>query len=240
MVALERRLRRARRDTVTGVSVCDARRVARIYQDARARITALVGELDDAALSIRVAACPRWSVRDVVAHLAAVADDWGRGSLTGPPTDEQTAAQIARYDGQTFDDILLDWEAVVARLDQLADTEGVEPPIGDITCHEHDIRGAIGRPGARDSDAVRYSSDRLLASLRSPVPLRVAVEDAEYRSGPDDGTELLLHTTRFEALRWRSGRRSRAQLATMNWSGDPAPVLDHLYMFGPADSDVVE
>ena len=178
MVALERRLRRARRDTVTGVSVCDAR----IYQDARARITALVGELDDAALSIRVAACPRWSVRDVVAHLAAVADDWGRGSLTGPPTDEQTAAQIARYDGQTFDDILLDWEAVAARLDQLADTEGVEPPIGDITCHEHDIRGAIGRPGARDSDAVRYSSDRLLASLRSPVPLRVAVEDAEYRS----------------------------------------------------------
>jgi uncharacterized protein (TIGR03083 family) len=195
MVALERRLRRARRDTVTGVSVCDARRVARIYQDARARITALVGELDDAALSIRVAACPRWSVRDVVAHLAAVADDWGRGSLTGPPTDEQTAAQIARYDGKTFDDILLDWEAVAARLDQLADTEGVEPPIGDITCHEHDIRGAIGRPGARDSDAVRYSSDRLLASLRSPVPLRVAVEDAEYRSGPDGGAELLLHTT---------------------------------------------
>ena len=25
-----------------------------------------------------------------------------------------------------------------------------------------------------------------------------------------------------------------------DWSGDPTPVLDHLYMFGPADTDIVE
>jgi hypothetical protein len=24
----------------------------------------------------------------------------------------------------------------------------------------------------------------------------------------------------------------------MDWSADPAPVLDHLYMFGPADIDI--
>ncbi len=46
--------------------------------------------------------------------------------------------------------------------------------------------------------------------------------------------------TRFEALRWRTGRRSRAQLAAMDWSDDPTPVLDHLYLFGPAAADVVE
>jgi hypothetical protein len=66
------------------------------------------------------------------------------------------------------------------------------------------------------------------------------VEDGQYRSGPDDGTEILLRTTRFEALRWRTGRRSRAQLAAMDWSGNPTPVLDHLYLFGPADANVVE
>ena len=52
--------------------------------------------------------------------------------------------------------------------------------------------------------------------------------------------KYVLHTSRFEALRWRTGRRSRAQLAAMDWSDDPAPVLDHLYLFGPADADVVE
>ena len=72
------------------------------------------------------------------------------------------------------------------------------------------------------------------------MPLRVTVEDAQYRSGPDDRAEIGLRTTRFEALRWRTGRRSRAQLAAMDWSGDPTPVLDHLYLFGPADADIVE
>jgi hypothetical protein len=72
------------------------------------------------------------------------------------------------------------------------------------------------------------------------VPLRVTVEDAEYRSVPDGGAEIWLRTTRFEALRWRTGRRSRAHLAAMDWSGDLTPILDHLHMFGPADVDIVE
>jgi hypothetical protein len=71
----------------------------------------------------------------------------------------------------------------------------------------------------------------------------VTVEDTQYRSGPDERAEipeLLLSTSRFEALRWRTGRRSRAQLAAMDWSGDSTPVLDHLYLFGPAEADLIE
>jgi hypothetical protein len=29
-------------------------------------------------------------------------------------------------------------------------------------------------------------------------------------------------------------------MAAMQWSGDPAAVLDHLYLFGPAPQDIVE
>ena len=65
-------------------------------------------------------------------------------------------------------------------------------------------------------------------------------KDGEYRIGPDGDTEIGLHTSRFEVLRWRTGRRSRAQLAAMDWSADPAPVLEHLYLFGPADADIIE
>jgi uncharacterized protein (TIGR03083 family) len=225
---------------VIRVTSTDPRAACRIYHDTKERITALVGDLDDAALNTTVAACPGWTVRDVVAHLAAVADDVGHGRLTGAPTDSETAAQIARFDGHDIRDIVAAWTTGARQLDRLAENDGVPPPVGDIASHEHDIRGALGRAGARDSDAVRYSSDLLLNHLRTPVALRVAVEDAEYRSGPGDRVDVGLRTTRFEALRWRTGRRSRAQLAAMDWSGDPAPVLDHLYMFGPSDLDIVE
>ena len=89
----------------------------------------------------------------------------------------------------------------------------------------------------------------MLRWLRPPVPTVVHVGDAgDVVVGvlaDGDGVagqeiELELTTTRFEALRWRLGRRSRHQLASMAWSADPAPVLDHLVVFGPAAGDLVE
>jgi uncharacterized protein (TIGR03083 family) len=225
---------------VTAVTVADPPQIARLYQQTRERIVALITGPDDAVWSTPVAACPGWSVRDVVAHLTAVAQDCVNGRLNGPPTDEETAAQVARFGGQDVDEILAVWTDAATRMERMAETGGLRPPLGDITSHEHDIREALGRPGARDSEAVWHSSDQLLANLRTPVPLCVTVEDETYRSGPDVGVEIGLRTTRFEALRWRTGRRSPAQLAAMDWSGDPAPVLDHLYIFGPADADFVD
>ena len=218
----------------------DPRMVARLYQETRERVLALMTGPDDALWHMAVPACPGWSAHDVVAHMTAVAEDWAAGSLAGPPTDEQTAAHVTRFSGYEATGLMDAWRNAAARLDDLAATNGVEPPLGDIVCHEHDIRGAIGRAGARDSAAVWHTSDRLLTILDTPVPLRITVEDGEYRSGPDDKPEIELRTTRFEALRWRTGRRSRAQLAAMEWSNDPAPVLDHLCLFGPANADLVE
>lgn len=225
---------------MTDVSAVSPTQVASIYEESRERVAALVTALDAAALDCAVTACPGWSVRNVVAHLAGVAEDIHQGRLTGPPSDEQTAAQVARFDAMDVGEILAAWSAAAEGLNRLVRTAGLELPVADVASHEHDIRGAIGRPGARNSVAVRYSSDRLLRNLSTPVPLRVAVEDGEYRSGPDGGTELRLRTTRFEALRWRTGRRSRGQLAAMDWSDDPEAVLDHLCMFGPSRTDLVE
>lgn len=218
----------------------DARQLADIYQDTTARITELLTRSDSAVWECPAPACPGWSVRDVVSHMVAVAEDWASGQLTGPPTDEETAEHVRRFGSHDGTELLGALSGAAARLHQLAGSSGLEPPLGDIACHEHDIRSAIGKPGARDAQSVLWTSDRLLANLRPPVALRVVVEDGEYRSGPPVGTEIHLRTTRFEALRWRTGRRSRAQLAAMDWSSDPTPVLDHLYLFGPAASNVNE
>lgn len=61
-----------------------------------------------------------------MAHVAAVADDWADGRLSGPPTDEETAAQIARC-GYDLAEILAARTDAAARLDRMAETAGVAP-----------------------------------------------------------------------------------------------------------------
>ncbi len=71
-------------------------------------------------------------------------------------------------------------------------------------------------------------SDQLLRMLETPVPVRVIVEDGEYRCGPDGEPAIDLKTTRFESIRWRTGRRSRSQMAAMACSGGlPISLSDY-------------
>lgn len=200
---------------------------------------ALVRQLPDDALETPVPACPGWSIRDVVAHLAANAADMLDGLMTGVPTPEDTAAQIARMSGRSVPQLLAEWESAAVSLEAKATASRMRVPLIDLTSHEHDIRGALSRPEARDTEAVKICSQFLLEWMRPPVPVRIVVEDAEFRVGPGAG-ELVLTTSRFDALRWRMGRRSPAQLAAMQWSADPAPVLKHLTVFGPAEADLIE
>jgi uncharacterized protein (TIGR03083 family) len=214
--------------------------LSQLYGDARGRLVALVSGLDEPGLSAPVPACPGWRVRDVVAHLTAVGEDVLEGRLTGPPTEEQSAAQVARFVGRPFPEVLARWDELAPRFASAIDGFEVWPAVLDVATHEQDIRGALGAPGARDSDVVRLGSDRLLRWLQPPVPLRVVVEDGAYDLGPDGDDAILLRTERFEAFRWRMGRRSRRQLVDLDWTGDPTPALDHLVVFGPTATDIHE
>jgi uncharacterized protein (TIGR03083 family) len=211
-----------------------------LYLDTYARLVGLVAELDAAALATPVLACPGWSVQDVLAHEIAITEDSLAGLLTGPPSDEETAVQVARFKGRNIADMLAIWAQNAPRFAERVARFEVWPAVIDVASHEQDIRGALGRPGARDAQAIRLAADGLIGFLDPPVPIRVSVEDAEFRVGPADGPELGLATCRFEAFRWRMGRRSRAQLAALDWTGDPAPVLDHLTIFGPSPVDIIE
>ena len=211
-----------------------------MYRETRERLTALVAGLGGAALGTPVPACPGWTVADVIGHLAAIPKDALAGRLTGPPSEEETAAQVDRFRGRPMAQTLAGWTELAPRFEEIVAAFKVSPAVIDVASHEQDIRGAVGRPGARDTEAIREMSGWLLARLRPPVRLRVAVEDTRIQVGPDGEPVLGLTTTWYEAFRWRMGRRSRGQLAALDWSGDPAPVLDHLVIFGPARADIIE
>ena len=218
--------------------------LSELYGHTQARVVALVVELDEGQLDAPVPACPGWRVRDVVGHMVAVGEDVLEGRLTGPPTDEQAAAQVARFADRPLAEVLARWRELAPQFGEAIDAFTVWPAVLDVATHEHDIRGAVGAPGARETEVVRLGSDRLLTWMRPPVPLRIEVEDETYDLGPEGegagDAAIVLRTGRFEALRWRMGRRSRAQLAGLDWAGDPAPVLDHLVVFGPSPLDITE
>jgi uncharacterized protein (TIGR03083 family) len=214
--------------------------LSQLYGDSRARLLSLVSGLDEQGLATPVPACPGWSERDVVAHLTAVAVDVLEGRLTGPPTEEQSTAQVARFEGRPLPEVLARWDELAPGFTETIDAFEVWPAVLDVAAHEQDIRGALGAAGSRDADVVCLGADRLLRWMQPPVPLRVVVEDETYDLGPEGDAAIVLRTERFEAFRWRLGRRSRNQLANLDWTGHPAPVLDHLVVFGPAATDIHE
>ncbi len=214
--------------------------LSQLYRETCGRVTTLVTQLDDAIIDGPVPTCPGWSVRDVVSHLTAVTEDVLEGRLTGPPSDEQTAAQVARFGNHDVSEVLTRWAELAPSFEEMIDGFQVWPAVLDVAAHEQDIRGAVGEAGARDTAVVRLGAERLLTWLAPPIPLRIEVEDAAYEVGPNGANGIVLRTERFEAFRWRLGRRSRAQLAGMDWTGDPSPILDDLVVFGPAVTDIHE
>src|SRR5262249_7823675 len=175
-----------------------------------------------------------------IGHLAAIPEDALAGRLTGPPSEEETAAQVDRFRGRPMAQTLAGWTELGQRFEEVVAAFKGWPAVIDGASHEQDIPGAGGRPGAGNRGWMGEWGGGLPPGLRPPVRLRVTVEDAQIQVGPDSAPVLGLTTTWYEAFRWRMGRRSRDQLAALDWSGDPAPALDHLVVFGPARAGLIE
>jgi uncharacterized protein (TIGR03083 family) len=211
-----------------------------VYSDARARVLDLVAGLSPEDATMPVPACPGWSVHDVVAHLTGNVEDVLAGRLTGPPTDEQSAAQTARHRNERIRQVLEIWCEMAPDFEKIISAFDVWPAAIDVVSHEQDIRGALGRAGGRDIPAVRTCAEKVIGWWSPPSPIVLYVDDQPIRCGPDEGEPIGLRTTHFETLRFRMGRRSRRQLAALDWSGDPIGVIDHMVVFGPSPYDIVE
>jgi hypothetical protein len=213
--------------------------LSRLYREARERFTGLVRAHPEAA-RLPVPATPGWTVHDAVAHMAGVVEDVVAGRVPARATPEWTAGHLQRGHGQPTTALLDEWERASSLVEDLLDQRPVWPLLLDVGAHEHDVRSALGEPAPREDEIVVHGTDWLLRHLHVPVPLVVRTERLEVRTGPDEGDPLVLTTTTWEAFRWRLGRRSAAQIAAMDWSGDPSAVLGALCIFGPAAQDVTE
>lgn len=207
------------------------------YQLIVERVDALVrGRAGIADLA--VPACPGWTIRHVVAHLAGVAQDIVALNLNNKGTSPWADAQVARLGGHGIDELLDMWgkslDEVRANL-AFASDAGVCQLVFDTLTHEHDIRGALREPGSRDADLAFKAALGFVTTMGDQF-IRQAQLPALQLSTPTIGSVQLgdPHTARghvalsvsdFEALRSFGGRRSVGQLLTLPWDGDPTNLM---------------
>lgn len=214
--------------------------IASIYLDARSRIDAVVRPLGAGELARPVPACPGWTVHAVVSHLVGTVDWAAAGRLHGLPTDENTAEQVAERAGTPTTELLDHWAEHASGFAEMAAAADIWPAAIDVVTHEHDIRHALGLPVERDTDAVHHLAGVLVGSWSPSRPVTVTTPSGSATRGEGDEEPIGLRTDEFEILRVRMGRRSRRQLAQLDWSEDPGPLLDELTVFAPSAVDIDE
>jgi uncharacterized protein (TIGR03083 family) len=199
------------------------------YAELRVRVSEIVRETDPELMEAPAPATPEWRVRDVLAHLSGVADDVVNGRLDGIASDEWTAAQVDKRRDLSIGEMLTDWEQWSPGFEQMlaaAPMEITGQALYDAATHEHDIRHAIGRPGARDSDAVGYGWEWLVAvrtSAGAPA-IRFVTELGEDVAGTGEPA-VTVRASRFELVRATTGRRTREEIAAYDWEPAPDPAL---------------
>ncbi|HVF05062.1 MAG TPA: maleylpyruvate isomerase family mycothiol-dependent enzyme [Frankiaceae bacterium] len=232
--------------------------LAAAYLDGRDRFAALVATAD---AGTTVPLTPDWRVRDVLAHLVGVAEDLVAGGLpdfSEPKTkpeqavarEEWTAAQVGRRRDWPVARLLAHWTAMEAGLvaaladERISVASRAAAPY-DVACHLHDVRHAVGHPGDRDAPVTRLAFGVARAWLGNRLatlglgPLRLSAGEREWTLG-DGEPVATVSGPAFELFRAVSGRRSRAQLLALDWTGDAAAYLDVLSPYPLPDFPVVE
>ncbi|MFE2750368.1 maleylpyruvate isomerase family mycothiol-dependent enzyme [Actinosynnema sp. NPDC059335] len=212
------------------------------YDAARRRIIGLATGGDPDA---EVAACPGWTVKDVVAHLAGGLGDVTERRLDGVADGSWGERHVRDRRDRTMGELLVEWERNFELSEGLFDSPTGAVLVTEVVSHEHDIRTALGRPGERDGVAVRAALTRPLQELdrrlregRLPA-LRITLEHGDRVVGEGEPVGGL-RTSAFELLRVLGGRRSEAQVRALDWDVDPAPWLPVLSLFGRRDAALVE
>ena len=220
------------------------------YAAARARVRSLLDGCDDAAAATVVPSCPAWTVRDLCAHLvgvpaALVARDNPPKGDNQPWVDRLVAERADRSVGELLDE----WDAVGPAFEGLMRKLPLAfgGLVYDAVAHEHDLRGALGRPGDRDADGVLASLDVLVAMVErdlaangpTPGTLRFRAGEREWVVGAGDPT-VSLTTTPFELMRLLGSRRSRDQILAAPWDGNVEPFVPALAHMPLPGRDIIE
>jgi uncharacterized protein (TIGR03083 family) len=207
------------------------------YRLARLRITDLVNEALDHGVedfgSLAVPACPAWNVCDLLAHVAGIATEISRGNPPTSDSDKWVDDIVSARRGLSPAELIDEWSVSGPRFEAVAATnKRLAVPLSyDTVVHEHDLRNAIARPGAKDSSGV-VAAMHVGVWLMTNDLNRHQFGSVRFRAGGRDWLcgegeiklELDLDAAGYrypiwELLRLTGSRRSLKQMRAFNWRG---------------------
>jgi uncharacterized protein (TIGR03083 family) len=177
--------------------------VVNAYVELRDRMISFLRSLPEESADIVVPHCPDWTVQETVSHMVGVPEAILSGDLDGIASDAWTQRQVENHRGDSLKDLADAWEknseqflTVLPMIPKAAMTQLVF----DVASHEHDVRHAVGQPGARDSLSVN-------------VGVRFMKHAGESRGDLDVEKIDQWKASEFDVFRSVAGRRSAEQIA---------------------------
>ncbi len=217
------------------------------YAEARARIRVFLDDMGEEAAAAPVPPCPGWTVQEALSHLVGIAVAMAEGDRPDGDAQAWLDGLVAARAGRSIGSLIDEWERVAPAIDAVVDRMGAAGSriVSDVVAHEHDIRLALGRPGARASSGVRScaaaASTRLAGDLATHGLPAVRITSGGHTWCVGDGEpELEIELDPFELIRVLGSRRSEAQLRSLDWKGDLDRYLPAIAHYPLPERDIDE
>ncbi|GAB2471898.1 maleylpyruvate isomerase family mycothiol-dependent enzyme [Jatrophihabitans fulvus] len=206
------------------------------------RVIELVEALSPDDAERIVPSCPDWTVRQLLSHMIGLDADVLAGNEPDDHNETWTAAQVEARAGDDIATLLDEWRAMTEPMQRWM-AENNPRPMGDCVIHEQDLRGALDRPGARDTPAQRMLFETVAGIVFDKITAKELepprLQGDTYEFGPE-GADVVVRGSDFDLMRLVISRRSADQLRAMA-EGDIEPYVDCFGGFGPLrDSDLAE
>ena len=218
-----------------------------LWQETRDRVAGLVLAVereDPAALRRPVPACPDWSGLDLLSHVVGLGADVLAGDEPDDHDPAWTQAQVDARRGRDAAALVAEWDELAPRLVAWMREHGTRP-LGDVVVHEQDLRGALGRPGGRDSGGFAAVRDRMAGRLATRWAEHgagrtlglVADDDGWTWSSADGldaaGADVVLRAAGFDLGRAVMARRTASQLHGWVGRGELGDGVRAFAVLGP-------
>ncbi|MGA7756343.1 MAG: maleylpyruvate isomerase family mycothiol-dependent enzyme [Ilumatobacteraceae bacterium] len=220
---------------------------ADLYRLERRAFVALLRTLSPEELTRTVPATPLWSVRDVLAHVVGITADLNAQRFGDGDADEWTATQVLSRRGASIDQLADEWEREGPTFESGLRIFGYDfgaHYLGDLLQHVLDVHAAIGRRPVLGDNLV-VASDFYLRCFdealneRSVGVVIVDVGDEQIVLGSGSPT-VTLRASRLELFRALGGRRTHAEIAALEWSGNDAEAVDLVNCYTEPDHPLGE